>query len=285
MQIGASGDLGFTRVDADDLHAALFALAQCAVRAEGGDAAGNGKMRHKRIVADDQRHVGVVPHVAAAVPETHARGSDRHLGGLVDGDAGVERGRIDGRVEGARHIVRGGILERVGAVVAGDAARAVLFDNRPQLLGDFIQRGGGGERRKTTVFLAFLRALHAPGMIDLLDHLPAFHAGIAAVDRIFRVGPQFQQAIVVHYRFHRAVGVTEAAVGFAGFSRHGEYAGASMLLFGEEIRSRTPLGIVDGLGVGDAVFADIGIRHAEAAQCGEHAAVAGAGEMAGEIVD
>ena len=42
-------------------------------------------MGHQGIVADDHRHVGIAPHVAAGVPPTHARRADGDLGGLVDG--------------------------------------------------------------------------------------------------------------------------------------------------------------------------------------------------------
>ena len=54
-------------------------------------------MRHERVVTNDERDIGVMEKVTACRPVPHPRANE-HLGGLVNGDAGVIRNRTNGVV-------------------------------------------------------------------------------------------------------------------------------------------------------------------------------------------
>ena len=63
----------------------------------------------------------------ARTPKTHAGLAYANLRGLVNRNAGVVRGRIQGDMPGFGNRVSGGILERDGPVVAGDTTRPVFI--------------------------------------------------------------------------------------------------------------------------------------------------------------
>ncbi len=167
-----------------------------------------------------RRKSGVAPHMRSGVPEAHPGGCDGNLGRLVDGDAGVIGRRTDGAVPGARDMVRGGILERIGAVVAGDAARAMPVQNGLQPPRNFIHCLLAANGSEAAVRKPLLAPRQALGVVDLFQHLPALDAGVAAVDLVVGVRCQGGEPVVLNRGDHGAVGVAESAVGLYGLGRH-----------------------------------------------------------------
>ena len=125
---------------------------------------------------------------------------------------------------GLGHRVGGGILVRHGAVVAGDRPRAVLVANLTQFVRDLVQRLRTADFAAAAVCICSQRGENALRVVLLLGQLPSFQAGVTPVKHIVGIGFYRQQAVVLNLGFHGAVGVTEPAIGFYCFARHGSYS-------------------------------------------------------------
>ena len=224
VKVSARRNLRYPRVNTDNLDATLFALSQCREGAKSRDPTGNGKMRDQRVVADDKGDIGVEPHVTAGIPPAHPGRTYRYFCRLINGDAGVVRRRVDSLVKGAGYPMRCGILVRVGAVVAGDAARPILGQYLFQLLGDLIHGLRCGDRRKCPVGLFLLRRLQSVRVIDLFGQLAPLDTGVAPVNLVTGIWLHSDNPVVFDCRLHGAVGVAKATVGFYFTGCHGGYA-------------------------------------------------------------
>ena len=219
MDMGKLGHVAGTWIGDDQLQSPRQRVAQPPRRREGWQAARRAIVRDDRIVADEERHVGGGEALQAALPATvtHPR---IDLGGLIEGDAGIEVARPQPTGEGHRRADPGGVLESIGPGEDRDRIRAMGVDQSPQLRSDGIERRVAGNRREAVVVPRQARP-QPVGTVVRLGELAALDAGVATEDRILGIAAHRRHATILDIGEHRAIGVAEPAEGAVGGVRHG----------------------------------------------------------------
>ena len=80
-----------------------------------------------------------------------------------------------------------GILKSDRPVIGGNSSRPILLNQMTDLIRNLVKCSGAGDLRKCTISAFFKGLGQSLGLVHLLNELPAFNAGIAAIHGVTRV--------------------------------------------------------------------------------------------------
>jgi hypothetical protein len=207
MHAGPLRGLGAARIDDDQLHAPLQRLDQPAA----GILRGHGDAdRDQRIAADDQPGVGVVEAVRPRFPCARQRIGDI-LAWLVDRHRREDHRRADRRRPGHRDRRHQRITGIVGAEIHGDAARAMLGDDRVDPRGHLVDRPFGGNAVMGSVRVPAHRMEQAVRMMELFRQRLAARAAEAVEGRALPIAGRLHHPSVLDRDGDRTADIAEAA--------------------------------------------------------------------------
>ena len=210
-KVSGRGQFGPTRVDDDHRQPSFLSPAQGHEGVGSLESAGWRITRDQRVVANSKTDVCVGEVVPARFPRSHSQGR-RPVGRLVDGDRGVERGRIESPVPRAGHGHRRGVLVGAGSRITGHCPRAVAGHDVVDSPGDRVEGLLGRNGPERALLGALQRRPQPVGMVVLVRQLATLDACVALEERIVPVAVDLDHPpAILNVDKDRARGVTYPA--------------------------------------------------------------------------